>query len=162
MPAYNDFNEERIKHLDLIQAVVARLGGNGFLIKGWALTVAGVFLGFALERQSVLLIVASVGLTVVFWGLDAYFLRSERLFRELYRRVRLLDAAIPPFFMSATHPDFAEASKKRVSGFWATMLGRPALRWFYGAILAGSLVVAVTMLLSGVDLGAAGASPSPS
>lgn len=161
MPAYKDFDEERIKHLELIQAVVARLGTNGFLIKGWALTVAGVFLGFALERGNVFLVLASVGLTIVFWGLDAYFLRSERLFRELYRRVRVLDKDIPPFFMSATDPKFAKESAERVPSFWTTMLARPALAWLYGAILVGSVVVALAIVLTGSGSGTALPSPSP-
>lgn len=42
MSNYQDFDEARIKHLELIQAVIGRLGINGFLMKGWALTVAGV------------------------------------------------------------------------------------------------------------------------
>lgn len=41
---YESFEDRRIKHLELIQAVVGRLGNDGFLMKGWALTVAGAFL----------------------------------------------------------------------------------------------------------------------
>lgn len=32
-----EFSDARIKHLDMVQAVVARLGGNGFVVKGWAI-----------------------------------------------------------------------------------------------------------------------------
>lgn len=34
---------EEIKHLELIQAVVTRLANGSFLIKGWTMTVAGIF-----------------------------------------------------------------------------------------------------------------------
>ena len=32
-------HEHVIKHLELIQGVVNRLGGNSFLLKGWSMTV---------------------------------------------------------------------------------------------------------------------------
>jgi hypothetical protein len=61
---------------------------DSFLMKGWALTVAGAFYGFAVKGTAWQ--VAAIGLmpVVVFWGLDAYFLRQERLFRGLYDQVR--------------------------------------------------------------------------
>jgi hypothetical protein len=38
MPAglngYDDFEQNRVKHMEMIQAVIARLAGNSFLIKG--------------------------------------------------------------------------------------------------------------------------------
>ncbi len=45
MPAYGDFEDSHVKHLEMIQSVVARLGNNAFLIKGWAITVAAAFVG---------------------------------------------------------------------------------------------------------------------
>jgi hypothetical protein len=35
-----EIDERRVKHLEMIQAVVARLGNNAFLIKGWSITGA--------------------------------------------------------------------------------------------------------------------------
>jgi hypothetical protein len=32
-----------LKHLEFVQAVITRLANNSFLMKGWALTVAGAF-----------------------------------------------------------------------------------------------------------------------
>jgi hypothetical protein len=94
------FGDPVLKHLEFIQAVVTRLANNSFLLKGWALTVAGVFYGFAAKGAS--WSVAAVGLmpVVVFWGLDGYFLRQERLFRCLYDRVRQRDAGVEAFSMN--------------------------------------------------------------
>lgn len=39
---YESFEDQRIKHLDMLQAVIGRLGNDSFLVKGWAVTVAGV------------------------------------------------------------------------------------------------------------------------
>lgn len=144
MPNYSHFDDQRIKHLDLIQAVVSRLGGNGFLIKGWSLTVAGVFFGFAVERDEWPLLVASAFLTAVFWALDTYFLRAERLFRELYRRVALMDPSIEPFFMAATDPQFVASAPKNAKDFWR-VAARPTLRNLYGAILLATIALGVAL-----------------
>jgi hypothetical protein len=154
MAAYGDFEPERLKHLDLLQAVISRLGGNGFLVKGWALTLAGAFYGFAVNSHNVRLAIVAVLPTLLFWLLDSYFLRAERLFRKLHRRVRTF-GDVEPFFMSATSPDFikslpvkdrTEISRWRV--FW-----RPALSLFYGAIIASAgVIVLVDRTIPGTSL----------
>src|SRR5687767_8948381 len=85
---YEQLEPNRIKHLEMIQAIVARLANEAALIRGWALTVASAFFGFA--AQSLSWPVAAVGLLPVlaFWGLNAYYLRTERQYRRLYDRVR--------------------------------------------------------------------------
>src|SRR6266487_2496159 len=100
--SYDDFEANRLKHLDLIQAVIGRLAGNSFLIKGWTITVAGAFFGFALSSHSAWLAVTATVPILAFRWLDAYFLRAERLFRALYDEVRLKDERVTPFSMGAT------------------------------------------------------------
>lgn len=78
---YAEYSDGLIKHLDMVQAVVARLGSNGFVIKGWAVTVAGAFQGFGITRENAWLALAGVLPTCLFWFLDSSFLRSERAFR---------------------------------------------------------------------------------
>src|SRR4051812_26441753 len=92
--------------MEMIQAVVSRLAGNSFLIKGWALTLTGAFLGFAVNKDDSGLAAAALVPILVFWALDTYYLRAERLFRALYDRVRSSADAIDPFFMGATSDTF--------------------------------------------------------
>lgn len=77
-------DDDQRKHLEFIQAVISRLSTDSFLVKGWALTVASAINAFAASHSSGR--VAAVGLLpgLVFWGLDAYYLWHERLFRRLY------------------------------------------------------------------------------
>lgn len=77
-----------MKHLEFIQAVIARQASNSFLIKGWAITVSGAIYGFAVHGAS--WTIALVGLlpAFMFWGLDGYFIWQERRFRCLYNAVR--------------------------------------------------------------------------
>lgn len=85
-------NSDRVvKHLEIIQTVINRLGHDSFLVKGWSmaiLTAGLIFLvreGLELDKF-VWLFVISVG---GFWILDGYFLRKERLFRKVYDHVRM-------------------------------------------------------------------------
>lgn len=144
-------NEEdvRIKHLEMTQAVIARLAGNSFLIKGWAITLAAAFCGFALNSREGILAVAGAVTTLFFWILDAEYLRSERLFRAFYNRVREGDADIPALSLDATAPAFVRRVQAGSAGCaasiasrWGT-LRRPTLMYFYGMILLVAIVVAV-------------------
>jgi hypothetical protein len=145
---YNDFEDRQIKHLEMVQTVIARLAGNSFLIKGWATTIAAAFLGFAINTKQWELAVASVLPTLTFWGLDAYFLRAERLFRVLYERIRKQDD-VPPFFMGATSSAYADRARglqRRGATSWTGALVSVTLGAFYGVLVAASGVVLAVVL----------------
>jgi len=80
--------EYRVKHLEFIQGVINRMAGNSFLLKGWSVTLVAVL--FALAASGGNWRYALLGLlpSISFWGLDAYYLRQERLFRKLYDAAR--------------------------------------------------------------------------
>lgn len=90
----------RLRHLDTLQGVVSRLSQNSFTIRGWSVTLTSAILAFGSTRgssQGGLVILALVP-AWIFWGLDAYYLRQERLFRQLHLAVarRLMDSASSP------------------------------------------------------------------
>lgn len=164
MKRHDDFNEGRIKHLEFIQAVISRLGNDAFLMKGWALTVAGAFLGFAVTAREVWLAVGSVFTTLVFWRLDAYFLRAERLFRRLYSRVRDGNEGVAPFFMNATSPAFTKLlseDERNELSLWAAFRSA-SLWWFYFAIQLAAVVVVLVLALNPEGWPAPMPSPSTS
>ena len=133
---HEKLGEERIKHLEMIQAVVSRLANEAALIRGWALTVSAAFFGFA--AQSLSWRIAAVGMlpVVAFWGLNAYYLRAERQYRALFDRVRQ-DEMVPPFSM--------DARSEPVDCWWLTMWS-PTLAAFYGAIF----VVGAFLIMAGM------------
>jgi hypothetical protein len=145
---YQDVSENQVKHLEMIQAVVARLGNNAFLIKGWAITVAGAFLAFAVNRTRWELAIAALAPTVLFWLLDASFLRNERLFRDLFDRVR--QGYETPFYMGATAPMYVQRIKREAAegkreediGSRLRTFGREVLLLFYGAVILACSVTA--------------------
>ncbi|MFF3951543.1 hypothetical protein ACFYYN_43190 [Streptomyces sp. NPDC001902] len=99
-PSSSSISQEEIKHLEFIQAIVARLGNGSFLIKGWTMTVAGVFFGVSVSNPNWKVAAAGMIPIVGFWLLDSYFLRQERLFRKLYDDVRRPSVAVELFSMN--------------------------------------------------------------
>ena len=83
-------SEKVVKHLEMIQGVISRLGHDSFLVKGWSMSilVAGVILLMKSDVQFSWIALTLLVPVVVFWGLDVYFLRQERLFRAVYNYVR--------------------------------------------------------------------------
>jgi hypothetical protein len=79
--------EEQAKRLDHLHAIIQRLATNSFTVKGWAVAVASAFLGFSVKDAKPA--IAFVGLIpiVIFWLVDAYYLASERYFRNCYNDV---------------------------------------------------------------------------
>ena len=82
--------DNKVNHLEMIQGVISRMASNSFALKGWAVTlVAGIFALSSKDADKLYFLVAYIPI-VVFWGLDAYYLLQERLYRALYNKVRNL------------------------------------------------------------------------
>jgi hypothetical protein len=149
---YDGFEPERIQHLEMIQAVITRLSNEGFLVKGWAITVAGAFLGFAVTKESWALALASVIPTIAFWYLDGTFLRSEWLFRALHKHVQRKTRHVKPFEMAATSETFVSvAAIDPGNGIDSlrTALRRPAVAALYGCLVLAALAVTAILAATG-------------
>lgn len=81
--------EELHKEVDLIQACVARMADNSFRLKELYVSLIAIVLTVMMSQEFGLLMVSMVvlGVTVVFWGLDAFFLKMETLYRWKYEWV---------------------------------------------------------------------------
>jgi hypothetical protein len=114
------------------------MAGNAFLLKGWTVTLTAAVFSFAAKDASPNFVLIAFFPAVAFWGLDAYYLRMERLFRKLYDDVRLSpnDAAgnVEPFSMD-TVPYEAD-----VATVWRTMFA-PAVISLHGIVLLAIVIV---------------------
>lgn len=135
----DSFSDASMKHLEFIQAVIARLANNSFLMKGWALTVSGAFFAYAAGHSSWPVAAVGVFPSVAFWFLDTYFLQQERLYRRLYTRVALRDSDVPSFSMNIS------PYKKSIP--WFNVMTSFTLVMFYGALVTVGLIVVVATLL---------------
>lgn len=98
--------ENKLKHLELVQGVINRMANNSFLLKGWAVTlVAGIFALAGKDTDKLYFLAAYIPI-IVFWGLDAYYLYQERLYRSLYDKVRYTDEDKIDFSLKATSQEF--------------------------------------------------------
>ena len=78
------YSEDRRKHLEMIQAVITRMAGNSFLIRGWTVTLVAALFALAADKANRSFVVIAYFPSIAFWCLDAYYLAQERRFRALY------------------------------------------------------------------------------
>ena len=91
--------ESKLKHLELIQGVINRMASNSFRLKEWSVVLVSAILFLAARENSGEAALTGLVPALVFWVLDAYFLRQERLYRALYDHVRMLDPSEIDFSM---------------------------------------------------------------
>jgi hypothetical protein len=78
---------ERIKHLEMIQAIITRMNTNSFQLKGLSITIVAAILAIYAATQKVDFILIAIFPLIIFWFLDTYYLQMERKFRGLYNDV---------------------------------------------------------------------------
>jgi hypothetical protein len=124
-------SDNQIKHLEFIQAVVARLARNSFAYKGWAITLVAAVFALATKASEPRFLLVALVPAIFFWGLDAYYLRQERLFRQLYDAVRNLDPEDwkdSPFVMD-TRPHAKDVPT------WFRTCWSGTIAWLYGPMV---------------------------
>ena len=131
--------EGKIAHLQMIQAVVTRMAGNSFMIKGWSVTLVAALFALGAANTNGLFVYLAYFPVFMFWALDAYFLRQERLFRKLYDHVRRSQDRSADFSMN-TQP-FEENVDVTWSVAWSHTLSL-----FHGTI-TGTIVVVMLVLI---------------
>lgn len=120
--------EKKIKHLEMIQAVINRMAANSLVIKGWAITLVSALFALAAKDADVRYVFVSYFPAGMFWFLDGYFLSQERLFRKLYDKVRV-GPEDSDFSM-----DTATLSGGRAT--WASATSSMTLILFYGVVIS--------------------------
>lgn len=134
--------ENKRAHLQMLQAVITRMSTDSFLLKGWSvLLVSALFALAAADSQKGFVYLAYFP-AVVFWLLDAYYLRQERLFRKLYDRVRKLDEVDIDFSMNTS------VVAEEVSS-WAGVAFSVTIATFHGVVIGSILVVMAVLMFFG-------------
>lgn len=128
---------KKTAHLEMIQGIVNRLSQNSFLLKGWTVVVVSGLLAVGAVRTESFLGYLALVPVVAFWWLDAYFLREEKSFRDLFDYVRVLDEEEIDFSMDRT-----VVADKRESLFSVAASGTVLV--FHGVLLVA--VVAISSI----------------
>jgi hypothetical protein len=135
------FIEQKLKHMDLIQDVVKRMASNSFQLKTWTIGIVSAILAMAGKDEQIYLIPLAAVPILLFWGLDAYFLRLERLYRKLYDDVRKREEGIASIDFSLNFMPYATAENS-----WFKVALSQTLSVFYGLLLA--VVVSIVVLIA--------------
>ncbi len=76
--------EGRIKHLEMIQAIITRMANNSFLIKGLCVTLVTAPIALSAKDSYHTLAFIIYFPLLMMWFLSPFFLWQERLFRKPY------------------------------------------------------------------------------
>jgi hypothetical protein len=90
-------DENKRHHLLVVQTIIARMGVNSFLLKGWSVTLVSALFALSADKANTSFVCIAFLPCVVFWALDGYFLWQERLFRALYDQARVMDEQLIEF-----------------------------------------------------------------
>ncbi len=119
------------KHLEFLQAVISRMAGNSFLLKGWSVTLVGALLALTVDAPGPWPAAVALLPAMTFWGLDGYFLAQERLFRRLYEAIIGGSSSIQAYSMR---------TDKLTPGFWLGTCFSVTLLAFHGTVVAATLL----------------------
>jgi hypothetical protein len=136
--------EKKIKHLEMIQSVIERMGNNSFLIKGWSITLVSAIFVIAIQDKDKVTALWTLFPALIFWFLDGFYLWQERLLRSLYDRVRLLDEKKIDFSMDASQVrDINIRGRKNI---WINAVLSRTLFSFHGGMVI-AIIVAIIIFL---------------
>lgn len=108
------------------------MASNSFVFKGWTITIASGLSAFgAADTKTALLIIASLT-SVLFWGLDGYYLWLERGFVQLHKEVARKNEGDVDFSMAI--------DKTNAFCRWFKTCWRPHLWLFYGGIIVVDVI----------------------
>ncbi|MBE2893508.1 hypothetical protein [Spirabiliibacterium falconis] len=126
------------KEIDLLQACITRMANNSFLIKGWAITLVSLILTINNNHSKFNWFVIIP--VLAFWYLDAFFLKSERLYRKQYDWVIVN--------RENTNENLYELNPSKFQGngdIWKIIISK-SLLIFYGMLIVLSLFLSYCIL----------------
>ena len=84
--------ENKVKHIEMIENIISRMANCSFLIKGWTLSIVAAVFGLAAKDSDIKFVLIAYVIIPFFWFLDGFYLSQERKYRALYDKVRCSDS----------------------------------------------------------------------
>ena len=136
-----------IEYFKVIQNTISRFSQNSFLIKAWSITIIAGISVLTFTFITSLIFTVLIGVVIIFWVLDSYHLRLERLYRFLYEDV--VDAfndlsrktQIKLFDMKY------EAFKQKIPSFLKTMISKSEGLFYITLILAMCFLIILNLFI---------------
>lgn len=133
------------KEIDLIQSVINRMAKNSFLIKGWLISLVVVILALKPNEVNINLSVIILGIvTIAFWYLDAFFLKTEKIYREMYEFViEEREKGVFNNLYNLNPSKLPSSIKKKYPNILEVMMSK-TLCWFYLILLIALLLMYIS------------------
>jgi len=154
------------KEMDMIQDVIKRMAANSFQVKTWMMGIVTAILAFKNEdifsggnggnHAGLWISLVLLFPVVMFWYLDAFFLRTERLYRQVYQWV-IVNRPITDKYLydlnTFIREDFTTQQTQTVNlssniGSIGAIMISKTLRWFY----AIPLVIIIALFVYNLNL----------
>lgn len=131
--------EKKIKHLEMIEAVIERMAKNCFQLKGWAMTLVAIVGALGAQGSDKKFMLLAFIPVLGFWFLDAFYLQQERRYKQLYKNVAAKGEDEIDFILDASQATGTDTEMKRMC--LCNCLFSPSVIWFYGVIAAAMLAM---------------------
>ena len=140
-------NEELHKEIDLIQSCINRMANNSFILKGWLVSILAAIVALSPEELNKFIVILVLSMaTLSFWYLDAFFLRTEKLYRRMYSWVLGNRKLGKRDYQYDLNP---ERFNETVESIYKIMFSK-TLRGFYGVIVL--VIIIMTMYYLELDI----------
>lgn len=133
-PFYDKWPEMRMKHLELIQNAITRMGTNGASLKGYCMTLVAAIIGLSAAVSKEQILIYTLPVILGFAVLDAAYLSLERGFRDHFDDIRMREIN--------EQPDFHVATK--AASFWRAFFSWSVFGFYVATII---VMVVVSMLM---------------
>lgn len=137
--------DNKIKHLEMIQAVIQRMANNSFQLKGWAVTLIGIIGAISAQGSDRRFFLLAFIPLVVFWGLDSLYLQLERKFTILYKNVAGRNENNIDFNMDLREIEYVDNLDEKRVKFYRCLFSRTEVV-FYGALVLAVLILAIVLI----------------
>ena len=126
--------EKKMKHLEMIEGVIERMGNNSFQLKGWAVTLVALVGAFAAQGSDKRFFLLAFIPLFSFWFLDSFYLQMERKYKVLYKRVSEKAESDIDFSMDTRDVTYTKDEAKRIC-FCSCLFSKT--EWPFYLIIAG-------------------------
>ncbi|MEW1587586.1 hypothetical protein AB0283_19370 [Micromonospora vinacea] len=125
-------------HLQMIQTIISRLASQSTTIKGWAVTLTALLLGFSAGTTEPAVVGIAIYVIMAFAILDAYYLSLERAYRNLYKLA--CEERVGAWVLAVPGPTFKEIVRAFFSPAVALVYGSSLLAATGMGLLLGGLL----------------------
>lgn len=123
-----------MKHLEMIEGVIERMGNNSFQLKGWAVSLVALVGALAAQGSDKRFFLLAFIPLLAFWFLDSFYLQMERKYKVLYKLVSKKNENEIDFNMDTHSINYSDDEAKRIC-FCSCLFSNT--EWAFYLIIAG-------------------------